>query len=94
MFNRPELPDSFQGRLFKGNIWGEGCSSWTFFRLVGAEVTGWCFGNLNHQSLVPTSLGSTCWLSSYSHHLGRGPSFCRTTQIYALDYYVYPLGRN
>ena len=22
---RPELPDSFGGRVFIGNIWGEGC---------------------------------------------------------------------
>ena len=31
MFKRPELPYGFQGRVFKGNIWFECCSSWTFF---------------------------------------------------------------
>ena len=34
---------------FKGNIWGAGYSLWTLFLLVGSEVTGWCFRNLNHQ---------------------------------------------
>ena len=48
MLRRP-----FQGRVFKGKTRGEGCRMrdqlWTFFWLVGGEVTGWCFGNLNHQ---------------------------------------------
>ena len=44
MLKRPELPDGFQARIFK-DVLGErvvGCliSSWTFFWLVGGEVTG------------------------------------------------------
>ena len=49
MLKRPRLLDGFQGRTFKGNICGEGCSVWTFLWLVGGQVTGWCFWNLNHQ---------------------------------------------
>ena len=45
-----------------------GCvsNSWTFFRLVGGEVTGWCFRNLS--LLLPTTLGSVCLWSACSHH--------------------------
>ena len=49
MLKRPKYPDGFQGRVFKGSIYGAGCSSGTFFWLIGDEVTGWCFENLNHQ---------------------------------------------
>ena len=49
MLKRPRLPDGFQGRTFKGNICGEGCSVWTFLWLVDGQVTGWCFWDLNHQ---------------------------------------------
>ena len=49
MLKRPELPSGFQGRVFKCNIWGKGCSLLTFFWLAGGKLTGWCFGNLNHQ---------------------------------------------
>ena len=53
VLKRPKLPSGSQARVFKGNIGVRvaGCviSSWTFFWLVGDEVTGWCFGNLNHQ---------------------------------------------
>ena len=63
-----------------------GCmiSSWSFFWLVGGEVTGWCFRNLS--LLVPTSLVSVCLWSACSVtilHLHRGLSFCRRTPRYA-----------
>lgn len=68
MLKRPKLPDSFQGRIFKDGVRGEGgrmCDlSWTFFRLVGGEVTG--EGNLD--LLVPTSLWFMCLWSACSHH--------------------------
>ena len=74
---RPKFLNSYQGI-----IWGEGCSSWYFFWLVGGEVTGWCLGNFNHQ--VPTSLGSTCCGQHVVAilHLRRGLSSCRMTQRY------------
>ena len=31
MLKRAELSNGFQGRVFKGNIWFECCSFWTFF---------------------------------------------------------------
>ena len=34
VLKRPELPDSFQGRVFKGNIWSEGCRVHDFL-LIG-----------------------------------------------------------
>ena len=36
------------------------------FWLVGGEITGWYFWNLN--LLIPTSLGSACSWSACSHH--------------------------
>ena len=35
-----ELSKGFQGRVLKCNIWGEGCSLWTDFPLIG-----WWGGN-------------------------------------------------
>ena len=49
VLRRPKHSNGFQGRVLKGNIWGKDCSSWTFFWLVGGEVTGRCFRSLNHQ---------------------------------------------
>ena len=53
MFQRPKLPVGFQGRVFKGEVRerATGCliSSWTFFWLVGGEVTGWYFWSQHHQ---------------------------------------------
>ena len=46
---RAELSNGFQGRVFKGNIWFECCSFWTFFWLLSIEVMVWCFGYLIHQ---------------------------------------------
>ena len=52
-----ELLDGFQGKLYKGKvrkcITGYLISSWTFFWLVGSEVTGWYFGS---QSSTPVSM--------------------------------------
>ena len=31
VLQRLELPDGFQGRVFNGNTWSEGCSSQTLF---------------------------------------------------------------
>ena len=47
---RPTLPDDFQERALKGNLWSEGCrGAWlSSGRWVGGEATGWCFRNLNH----------------------------------------------
>lgn len=99
MLKRLRPLDGFHGKIFKGNIWSEGCSSWTFFWLVGSKVTVWCFRNLNHQSLVQTSPKSKCLWSECSHYPWPGEgggclSFFRTTQKYASDCYVYPLGRS
>ena len=53
MLKRPELPEGFQGRVFKGKMKERvvGCmiSSCSILWLVEGEVTG-CFGNLHHQS--------------------------------------------
>ena len=72
----------------------EGCM--TFFWLVGGEVTGWCFRNLNHQPLVPANLGSKCLWLACSHHPPPGwsgaVSSCRTTQRFRSDCSVYPWG--
>lgn len=49
---------------------------------------GWCFGNLNHQPVWGLRTGGhhivTTWVG--------GLRFCRTTQRYATDHYIYPLG--
>ena len=34
MLKRPEITDGFQGRVFKGKIWGEGCTVYDFL-LIG-----------------------------------------------------------
>lgn len=49
-------------------VWVSGCliSSWTLFWLVGGEVTGWSFKNLNHQPLVPMSSESVYLWSAVS----------------------------
>ena len=55
-----------------------------------------CFRNLNHQPLVPTSLGSM-WSACSCHSPpvgGGGLSFCRTSQRYASDCYLHPFRRN
>ena len=70
MFKKPELPDGLQKRVFKGKVREmiARCviSLWTSFLLVGGEVTGWCFRDLNYQPLIPTSSGSMCWWSACS----------------------------
>lgn len=73
VLQRCELPDDFQGRIFKGNIWVRAAESMTFFWLVGVEITGWYFGGiLSIAHLVPPSLESTFLWSACSHHLPPG----------------------
>ena len=47
MLRRPRLPDGFQGRAFKGNIWGEGCtpsdSDFYKFNSESKECNSWTF---------------------------------------------------
>ena len=46
---RPKLPNSFQRQRFLKAAFGVRASRcMTFFGLVGGEVMGWCFRNLNH----------------------------------------------
>ena len=62
MFKGPELPDGFQGRVFKGNIRGEGCrvcDQLIDFLLFCGEVTGDASGILIINLLVPACLGSS-----------------------------------
>jgi len=54
----------------------------TFFWLVGGEVRGWCFRNINH-------LGSTSSLSTCGREVCL--SFCITTKRYVSDCCAYPL---
>ena len=70
-----------------------GCliSSRTFFWLVGGKVTGWCFGNLSHQSSSSnqSEVYVLLWSACTQHHQ---LSFCRTAQRYGSDCYLYPSG--
>ena len=49
MLQRLKLSHGFDGRVFIGEIWSEGCRCGTVFWLVGGEVTGQCFRNLTHE---------------------------------------------
>ena len=40
---------AFREWFLRATVCSKGCAWWTFFWLVGGEITGWCFGNLNHQ---------------------------------------------
>lgn len=61
MHERPELPEGFQGQVYKDRMSGVGgvvgymISLWTFFQLVGGEV----IGNQQHQP------SSSNWSVSY-----------------------------
>ena len=82
VLKRPQLPSGFQGRIFKGSIWGEGCSSRTLFWLVGGEV----IRNQHHQSsgskwsgvcilvgsvlLLTVYFSHLVWVSVFAKHLG------------------------
>ena len=96
MLERPELPDGFQGIVFKGNVWGRAAGCMTVFWLVGGEVTGWCFQNLSHRPSVSSQSGVSCLWSACTHHPppGWGRGSWRSPQRYASDYYAYPLRRN
>ena len=51
MLKRTELPCSFQGRIFKGNFWGESCRMHDFL------LISWWWGNrvVSQESSSPTS---------------------------------------
>ena len=85
---RPELPDGFQERVFKGTIWGEGCRGHDFF------LIGWWWSNrvvLQKLSNQPSgSNPSRVHMFVFSIlQLGWGSIFCRAIQRYALDCYIY-----
>ena len=56
----PELSDGFQGKVFVGKIWAEGCKCVTFFWSVGDQVTEWCWRNL----VVSLKLPSSIWVGA------------------------------
>ena len=62
------------------------------FWLVGGEVTGWYFWNLN--LLIPTSLGSACSWSACSHHPPPVGGGLLVSATMCSDGYTYPLRRN
>ena len=45
MLKRPEFPNGFQGRVFKGKIWGRAAGYMTSFQMAGNKVTGKKKGN-------------------------------------------------
>ena len=49
VLKRPKLPMAFREGFLKATFGVRVAGYTTFFRLVGGEVTGWCFRNLNHQ---------------------------------------------
>ena len=57
ILKRPELPDGFQGRVFKGNIWGEGR------RVCDFLLIGWWWGNrvMFPESQSPTFCFQLVW---------------------------------
>lgn len=87
---KTELSDGFQRRILKATFGVRAAR--TVFWLVGHEIMGWCFRSFNHQPLVPASLRSICFCACGQH--GKCLSFCRITQRYSSDSYVYPLRRN
>ena len=96
MLKRPEPPDGFQGRVFKGNIIRfEGCRVHDqlvdILRIGCGEVTGLLEVNIINL-LVPTSLGSTClWAAcSYFLTLGRVLVSSKTIQGMAQDIIYNP----
>ena len=82
---------AFREGFLKATFGVRAAGCMTVFWLVGSEVTGWCFRSLNHQPSGSNQSG-VCVLAPSS--TGRGLSFCRTTQRYVLDCYVYSLRRN
>ena len=99
MLKRPELLKGFQEWVFKGKIWGEGCSVCDFL------LVGWWWGNwvMSLESQSSSSKQSGCLWSACSQHL---PSRCREvgvscflyknseTIIYISDSYLYSFKRN
>ena len=99
MIKRPKFLDGFQERVFKGNIWGEGCRGHDFL------LIGWWWGDRvvfqksSSSSTDSNQSGvSVLVLSMYSPSstwVGRwGLSFSRTTQRCVSDCYVYLLRRS
>ena len=91
---RPNSLMVFRELLIKATFEVRAAGCMTFFWLFGSEITGILTVNL----LVPTSLGSRACAQHVVTtilHVGRGLlSFCRTTQRYASDCYVYLLRKN
>ena len=79
MLKKRKVSDAFQGEVFVGKIWGEGCR-WYDFLLIG-----WWWGN---RKVLQGS-----WLQPEAAilHLDGGPNSPRRTQRYR---YVYSLRRN
>ena len=61
VIKRPELSNGFQGRVFKGKIWGDGCR--VHDRLAGGEVTVVC-----QESQSSASGSDQSGVSAYSNH--------------------------
>ena len=60
MLKRSEIADGFQGRVFKGKIWGEGCTVYNFF------LIGWWWGNtmITQDSCAHLKLPSSTWVGA------------------------------
>lgn len=67
VLKRPELPEGFQGKVFKGRLRGVRgvTSSWTLCWLAGGEGAGVSVHNL----LAPAGLGSACWWAARGQRL-------------------------
>ena len=97
VLKRPEFPNGFQGRVFKGKIWGRAAGYMTSFQMAGNKVTGWCLWNLKF--LVSTSLGSTycdqvivtILHPRWGGGVGRDLSFCRIIWRQASYNVIVPL---
>ena len=93
MVKIPELPNSFQGRAFEGNIWSDGCRGMAFLSLVGGEVTGWCFRILFINFLVPPSVDLvlllSMWLPSSTRVRVCFSSYRKNSKIHIRLFYIY-----
>ena len=75
---KPELPDSFLGKVFIGKIWSEGCRVYGFLLIDW----WWDYREMLQESCTQPEVAIL--------HLGGGLSFCRTQRYY----YIYSLRRN
>ena len=91
---RPKLPSDFWQRVSKGKVKESvsGCliSSWTFFWLVGGEVTRWYFGSQHHQlGSKPPGVYVLCGQHVVNFfHLVEVLSICRTIKGYGSGFYL------